>query len=83
MQNEHLERWLAAWAEAVHATWPDSPQAVQRLLRVRDDVFFTAPEMIGLRVEAAWDVLREHGDTPIGRAAVALAYILAVWGGRS
>lgn len=73
--------WLDAWADAVRETWPDGgPPAVQRLAQVRSDIFFTAPELFHLRVRAAWDVYEDEGNTPEGRAAVALAYILQVWG---
>lgn len=70
--------WLDAWTQAVEATWPDRiPETIFALKRiVRHELPFTPPEILHRPAEAAWRIYEQEGDTPAGRAAVALAYVL-------
>ena len=71
--------WIEAWSEAARATWPSNPPAgVIHLHRIVDhDLPFTAPECPQRPMKKAWVVYEAEGDTPVGRAAVALAYAIA------
>lgn len=73
-----FEAWIAAWTEGVRSFWPDAtPHEIAALLSVRDSIGFTAPEERGIRIAQAWEVYCEaEDDSPIARAAVALAYII-------
>lgn len=73
------DQWIIAWKLGVDAFWPDEkPTEIQRLLAVRESALFTAPERMFVRVNHAWNIyINAEDDTPIARAAVALAYILA------
>jgi hypothetical protein len=79
---EIFKAWLDAWALGVDATWPGpKPAAVIRLQQIIDrDLPFTAPETMGRLARKAWMIFLDEGDTPEGRAAVALCYILAAAG---
>lgn len=71
--------WYAAWEQGVAKTWPTRlPLAVRELLNVRGTAPYMAPEVYGALVAQAWAVYASP-DYPleVGRAAVALAYILA------
>jgi hypothetical protein len=70
--------WLDAWREAVRATWPTPPRAVSYLVRLAGSLEYYAPEDIGRPVASAWDVYYHEGDTPAGRAAVALAHVIGL-----
>jgi len=75
-----VDKWLAAWTEGVQSFWPaTTPNEIERLLRVRDSLMFTAPEEYRARCAQAWEVYCEtaDGDSPIAHAALALAYIIA------
>lgn len=74
-----FEPWIAAWAEGVRSFWPNAtPNEIAQLLSVRDSLSFTAPEQWHVRCAQAWEVYCDAPeDSPIARAAVALAYIIA------
>ena len=79
-KNFDLMEWLAAWTEGVKACWPepDVPKDIADLQKVRDSAPYTPPELAGERfMEAWWIYLKRREYDPIGRAAVALAYIIS------
>lgn len=79
-------KWTEAFKQALEATWPSvatkSPPGVEELRRVLDSLPFTAPEALSRPARRAWSVLQHEpvqpdGDTtPVGRAAVALTYVI-------
>ena len=81
-ENFDLGGWLDAWRAGVASTWPEKkPSAVRELLSIANGITFTAPEMVPVKASVAWGVYCDEPETPecspVGRAAVALTYILA------
>mgnify|MGYP003426407687 FL=1 len=69
-------RWLAAFRLAFAMQWPDArPPVIGELLKHADSGWFMAPELRGNIVSETWGMFQNIGDTPVGRACVALAYI--------
>jgi len=69
--------WITAWKMAVdaHFVGAERDEDVRRLLGVYASLLFQPPEVAGNFGLLAWDVFLHVGDTDVGRAAVALAYI--------
>ena len=69
--------YLDLYREALRAYWaePVKPADVANLHRLCESVLYTAPELL---MGQAWGIFEEHGDTEIGRAAVAFTWALAL-----
>ena len=71
-----FSRWLAAFKQAVAMQWPGKrPPVIGELLGYADSGWYMAPELRGNVVSETWGMFQNIGDTPVGRACVALAYI--------
>lgn len=71
--------WLEAFKIALEMHWPapdQRPDGIEELRRVAGSVPFTAPEMLAHPARRAWAVYQHEGDTEVGRAAVALTYVI-------
>lgn len=69
-----MNLWLDAWTAAL-ATLPQS-DATRRLRGLRSSLDYLDPRFLPQRALEVWAVYLDLGDTPEGRAAVALSTII-------